>query len=137
GNGAGRLDDEVETALVRRGAAGDVDGVVRTKPARQLQLGFANAEGDHGGGCEEAREHDREGAHGADADHADPLARPRVRTQEPAEHDRARLDQHRRFEAYPFRQSMDDTPWRQDQLAEPAAAGEAELVVVLAEVGIP
>ena len=53
------------------------------------------------------------------------------------EDDRGGLDQHRRVERDVFGEPVDDAPRGEDELAVPAAAREAELVVVLAEMGVP
>ena len=134
GHGAGGLDDEIELALVRRRPTGDVDRLGRAEPPGQLELGLAHAVGDDRGRRVQPREHERQRPERADADDPDRLARPRLRALEPLEHDRRRLDQDGRVERDVLRQRVHDAARRDHELAVAAPAGEAELVVPLAQV---
>ena len=112
----------------------EVDGLVGAETTRELELGLADPVGDHRRGRKQPRKDERERSERAETDDADCLSRPRLRAREPLEDHRRRLHQHGCVERDAVGQPVDDTPRRDHELAVSAAAGEAELVVGLAEV---
>ncbi len=135
GDRSGRLHDDVETALGEppRLDLGvdlrDLDDRVRAECERKLELLVSHPVRDDRRGRAKAGEADGDRAERADSDHADRLPGLDVRPFERLQHDRARLDEHRRVERHVLGKRMHDTCRDDDELAVPAAAGEADRVV--------